>query len=71
MRLAAKTTTYGLMHMVIAFAVAYALTRDWQLALSISLVEPVVQTFAFVLHETLWENKSVSLLHALKAHVLH
>ena len=71
MRLMMKTATYGIMHMVIAFSVAYALTGNWQLALSISLVEPFVQTFAFIVHETLWEKKPVNILHAAKAHLFH
>jgi uncharacterized membrane protein len=71
MRLIVKTATYGTMHMVIAFCVAYALTGNWQLALSISLVEPLVQTFAFIVHETLWEKKPVNILHATKAHLFH
>ncbi len=53
-RLAAKTITYGLMHLVVAITVAYALTRNWQAALAIGITEPVVQTFAFAAHERLW-----------------
>ena len=53
-RMAAKTLTYGLMHLVVAIAVAYALTRDWRAALAIGVTEPVVQTFAFAAHERLW-----------------
>lgn len=49
-----KTGTYSLMHLTVAVAVAYALTRDWQIALGIGLIEPLVQTFAYTLHETLW-----------------
>lgn len=60
MRLACKTTTYGLMHMIVAFTVAYALTGDWRVALGISLIEPLVQTVAFIFHEYVWEHKSPS-----------
>ncbi len=49
-----KTCTYGLMHLTVAVIVAYALTRDWRVALAVGLVEPVIQTFAFALHERLW-----------------
>lgn len=49
-----KTVTYGIMHMIVAFLVALALTGSWKLALGISLVEPVVQTFCYYLHEKLW-----------------
>ncbi len=54
MQIAMKTTTYSVMHMVVAFAVAYALSGNWRLALSISLVEPFVQTIAYFFHEKLW-----------------
>lgn len=53
----AKTTTYGVMHMTVAFLVAYALTGNWKLALGISTVEPIVQTFCYTLHELAWERK--------------
>ncbi len=49
-----KTVTYGLMHLVVAITVAYALTRDWRAALAIGIVEPIVQTFAFAAHERVW-----------------
>lgn len=52
-----KTGTYGLMHLCVAIAVAYALTRNWGLALAVGVVEPIVQTFAFALHERLWARK--------------
>lgn len=54
MRLAAKTATYALMHLTLAVAVAYALTRSWQIALAVGLIEPMVQTIAFNLHERAW-----------------
>lgn len=49
-----KTLTYGLTHMVVAMAVVFALTRDWRAALAVGLIEPVVQTVAYVLHERAW-----------------
>ena len=51
-----KTTSYGLMHLVVAVAVAFALTRNWQAALAIGMVEPFVQTFAFTLHDKIWSR---------------
>lgn len=56
MRLALKTLTYAAMHLTVAVAVAYALTRDWRVALAVGLVEPLVQTFAFNIHERLWSR---------------
>lgn len=49
-----KTLTYSAMHLTVAVAVAYALTRNWQAALAIGLVEPLFQTAAFALHERAW-----------------
>ena len=57
MRLMLKTTTYGLMHLCIATAVAYAITGNLAMALSIGIIEPFVQTFAFAGHDWLWEKK--------------
>ncbi len=56
MRLALKTLTYASMHLTVAVAVAYALTRDWRVALAVGLVEPMVQTVAFNIHERLWSR---------------
>jgi len=54
MRLAAKTASWSLTHMLVAIAVAYALTRNWPAALAVGLIEPVFQTIAYVLHERAW-----------------
>lgn len=35
------------MHLMVAITVADLLTRDWQAALAIGIIEPPVQTFAF------------------------
>ncbi len=56
MRLALKTATYATMHLTVAIAVAYALTRDWRIALAVGIVEPMVQTVAFNLHERVWSK---------------
>ncbi|PIW30230.1 MAG: hypothetical protein COW30_02890 [Rhodospirillales bacterium CG15_BIG_FIL_POST_REV_8_21_14_020_66_15] len=49
-----KTGTYSVMHLTVAVAVAFALTRDWHIALGIGIIEPLVQTVAYTIHETLW-----------------
>lgn len=56
MRQIMKTMTYAVMHFVVAVGVAYALTQNWQIALGIGLVEPAVQTLAYMIHERLWEK---------------
>ncbi|MEL7043338.1 MAG: DUF2061 domain-containing protein [Pseudomonadota bacterium] len=55
---ALKTTTYAVMHFCVAVSVAFALTGNIKLALSIGLIEPVVQTFAYALHEFGWSRTS-------------
>ncbi len=52
----AKTLTYCLMHFTVAIAVAYALTGNWGIALSIGIVEPLVQTVFFNMHERGWNK---------------
>lgn len=58
----AKTATYGIMHMVVSFFiawfVAYYMTGDFDsslhVALGISLIEPSIQICAYYLHEKAW-----------------
>ena len=52
----AKTTSYSSMHLLVAVAVAYALSGDWRIALGIGIVEPLVQTVAYTIHERAWER---------------
>lgn len=65
MRLALKTLSYASVHVVVASSVAYILTGNWKAALGIGLLEPMVQTVVFPLHDWLWERKAVKfdLLH--------
>ncbi len=58
MRLALKTGSYGIVHIAVATSVAYALTGDLAIALGIGLLEPIVQTVVFAIHERIWEGGS-------------
>lgn len=51
-----KTATYGVMHMAVAICVAYALSGSWAIAIGIGLLEPLVQTFFYNLHERIWSG---------------
>ena len=42
--------------MVVAMAVAYAVTGSLAAALAIGLIEPAVQTVAYFFHEKAWKN---------------
>ena len=59
MRLAAKTASWSLVHMIVAISVAYALTQDWRAALAVGLIEPVFQTIAFAVHERAWAGRQL------------
>lgn len=54
MKLALKTGSYSLMHLVVAIAVTYAITQDWRAALAVGLIEPAVQTVAVLIHDRVW-----------------
>jgi uncharacterized membrane protein len=51
---ALKPVTYSLMHLTVAISVAFALTGDWRIALGVGVIEPMVQTVAYMLHERAW-----------------
>jgi uncharacterized membrane protein len=57
MRTLAKTASYWVVHVGVAAIVAYAVTQDFWAALTLSLLEPTVQAFAFLIHEKVWERK--------------
>ena len=51
-----KTASYYLMHITVAAAVAYLVTGDLLVSLTLSLLEPTVQAGAFFFHERAWER---------------
>ncbi|MGO4409785.1 MULTISPECIES: DUF2061 domain-containing protein [unclassified Brevundimonas] len=55
-RLALKIASYGLMHLIVAILVAFALTRDWRIALAVGVVEPIFQTLAYSIHDRVWRR---------------
>ncbi|WP_439471271.1 DUF2061 domain-containing protein [Brevundimonas sp.] len=55
-RLALKIASYGIMHLVVAILVAFAITRDWRLALAVGVVEPFFQTIAYSIHDRVWHR---------------
>lgn len=58
-----KTLTYCCMHLAVAVLVAYAISRDWKIALSIGIIEPLVQTFCFHFHERGWKKLARNVVH--------
>lgn len=51
-----KTGSYYVMHIVVAAAVAYAVTGNLWMAFTLSLLEPTVQAVAFFFHEKAWQR---------------
>ncbi|MDO5626631.1 MAG: DUF2061 domain-containing protein [Pseudomonadota bacterium] len=54
-----KTASYYVLHIVVAAAVGYAVTGQWWMALTLSLLEPTVQAVAFFFHEKAWQRAAV------------
>lgn len=51
-----KTASNYVVHITVAAMVAYAVTGNLVMALTLSLLEPTVQAFAFFFHEKVWER---------------
>ncbi|EXG89326.1 hypothetical protein J624_3213 [Acinetobacter baumannii 1062314] len=59
-----KTLSYYIMHITVAMLVAYFVTGNIWMALTLSMLEPTVQAFAFFFHEKVWaaEDRRISAL---------
>ncbi len=53
----AKSATFGVMHLGIAFGVSYALTGSVAIAGAITLVEPAVNTVAHYFFDRWWARR--------------
>ena len=60
-----KTLSYYALHIVVAACVAYAVTGDWIAALTLSLLEPTVQAFAYFAHDKVWARSRLQRLRIL------
>ncbi len=54
-----KTASYYVTHISVAALVAYAVTGNWFVALTLSLLEPTVQTVVYFFHERIWARYAV------------
>ena len=52
-----KTFSYYVMHITVAAAVAFMVTGNIWMALTLSMLEPSVQAVAFFFHERAWARK--------------
>lgn len=62
-----KTLSYYIMHITVAMIVAYMITGNVWMAITLSLVEPTVQAIAFFFHEKAWNKRDKSLQQVSKA----
>ena len=53
----AKSATFGVLHIGIAFGVSYALTGSWAVAGAITVVEPVANTVAHYFFDRWWARR--------------
>jgi uncharacterized membrane protein len=51
-----KTASYYIVHVTVAASVAYAVTGNLLLSLTLSLLEPAIQAIAFFFHEKAWQR---------------
>ena len=51
-----KTASSYVIHITVAALVAYAVTGNLIASLTLSLLEPTVQAFAFFFHEKAWQR---------------
>ncbi|QEZ45902.1 DUF2061 domain-containing protein [Cupriavidus oxalaticus] len=53
----AKTLTFGIMHLGIAFSVTYALTGSLAISGAVTFIEPAVNTVAHYFFDRYWERR--------------
>lgn len=53
----AKSATFGVMHLGIAFSVSLALTGSWSIAGAITIVEPIANTVAHYFFDRWWARR--------------
>ena len=51
-----KTVSYYFTHITVAVLVAYAVTGHWLVSITLSLLEPSVQTVVYFFHERFWSR---------------
>jgi uncharacterized membrane protein len=54
----AKTATFTVMHISVAFTIVYVMTGDFMVGGAVALVEPLVNSIGYFFHERIWKNRS-------------
>jgi uncharacterized membrane protein len=52
----AKTITFAILHMTVAFSVAFLLSGSLLVGGAIALVEPAINTVVYFFHEKVWDH---------------
>lgn len=65
----AKTATFGVMHVITAFGVTYAMTGSIAVAGAVTFVEPLVNTVMHYFFDKYWEHPGAEALRERIAHV--
>ena len=52
-----KSAAFGVLHLIIAFTVSYALTGSYTVAGAITVVEPIANTIAHYFFDGWWERR--------------
>ncbi|MCG2835357.1 DUF2061 domain-containing protein [Photobacterium sp. WH77] len=52
-----KTLSFAVIHFSVAFSVAYLLSGSWMIGGVMALIEPSINTLAYLVHETFWQRK--------------
>ena len=52
-----KTISFAVVHFTVAFSVGYVMTGSVLVGGAIALVEPMINTVAFYLHEQFWNRR--------------
>jgi uncharacterized membrane protein len=52
----AKTFSFAILHMTVAFSVAYVLSGSLLVGGAIALVEPAINTVVYFFHEKVWDH---------------
>ena len=52
-----KTASFAAVHFLVAFSVTFALTGDVLVGSLVALIEPALNTCAYLVHERFWEGR--------------
>jgi len=55
-----KTMSFAVVHFTVGFSIAYLLTGSVAISGTLALIEPLVNTLAFYLHERVWQRLTSS-----------